>query len=125
MLFYLSCAQDLVVYYTIEDAPICDAASRVAMISELRVHAATNVIKLFVQTLVVSQTTSTLVLGLMTWLHDPLNHAANIAFLTFAGDRRPLRSSGEFQITVLNSSISYSANSHWILTYINTNTAIR
>ncbi|GFV55603.1 hypothetical protein TNCV_1820901 [Trichonephila clavipes] len=40
---------------TIEDAPICDAASRVAapMVSKLRVHATTNVIKTFVQTLFV------------------------------------------------------------------------
>ncbi|GFV95273.1 hypothetical protein TNCV_4586481 [Trichonephila clavipes] len=45
--------------HTIEDAPVCDAASRVAaaMVSELRVYVAENVIELFLQTLVVLQTT--------------------------------------------------------------------
>ncbi|GFS68663.1 hypothetical protein TNCV_1958861 [Trichonephila clavipes] len=43
-----------VVDHTIEDAPVCDAASRaaVSMVSKLRVHAAANVIELFVSTLV-------------------------------------------------------------------------
>ncbi|GFW83235.1 uncharacterized protein TNCV_2508751 [Trichonephila clavipes] len=56
----------LVVDYTIEDAPVCDAASRVAaaVVSELRVHATANVVELFVQTIVVLQTTSILDLGL-------------------------------------------------------------
>ncbi|GFU38284.1 hypothetical protein TNCV_2432821 [Trichonephila clavipes] len=45
--------------HTIEDAPVCDAASRVAtaMVSVLRVHAAAYVVELFVQTLVVLQAT--------------------------------------------------------------------
>ncbi|GFW54974.1 hypothetical protein TNCV_2785891 [Trichonephila clavipes] len=44
-----------VVNHIIEDAPVCDASSRVsaAMVSELRDHAAANVVELFVQTLVV------------------------------------------------------------------------
>ncbi|GFU06680.1 hypothetical protein TNCV_4352701 [Trichonephila clavipes] len=48
-----------VVDHTIEDAPVCDATSRVAaaMISELRFHAAANVVNLSVQTLFVLQTT--------------------------------------------------------------------
>ncbi|GFU06201.1 centrosomal protein [Trichonephila clavipes] len=64
----------LVVDLTIQDAPICDAVSRavVVMVSELRVHAAANVIELFVQTLVVVQTTPNLDSGLTAWLHDPL-----------------------------------------------------
>ncbi|GFV91356.1 hypothetical protein TNCV_898731 [Trichonephila clavipes] len=39
-----------VVDHTIEDAPVCDAASSVAaaMVSELRVHSDVNVIELFV-----------------------------------------------------------------------------
>ncbi|GFX91755.1 hypothetical protein TNCV_3529541 [Trichonephila clavipes] len=48
-----------VVNHTIEDAPVHGAASRVsaAMVSELRVYAVANVTELFVQTLVVLQTT--------------------------------------------------------------------
>ncbi|GFT96027.1 hypothetical protein TNCV_313131 [Trichonephila clavipes] len=63
-----------VVDHSIQDAPVCDAASKVAaaMVSKLRVHAAENVIKLFVQTLVVLQTTPILDSGLVTWLHDSL-----------------------------------------------------
>ncbi|GFW92899.1 hypothetical protein TNCV_3495321 [Trichonephila clavipes] len=59
---------------TIEDAPLCGAASRVAaaMVFELRVHAAANVIEQFVQTLVFLQTTAIIHSGLVTWLHDPL-----------------------------------------------------
>ncbi|GFU78248.1 hypothetical protein TNCV_5008291 [Trichonephila clavipes] len=59
---------------TIEDAPACDAASRVAaaMFSELRVHAAANIIELFVQTLVVLKIIPILDTGLVTGLHDPL-----------------------------------------------------
>ncbi|GFT46991.1 DDE_Tnp_IS1595 domain-containing protein [Trichonephila clavipes] len=64
-----------VVDHTIEDAPDCDAASReaAAMVSELRVHAAASVVELFVQTLVVLQTTPILDSGLVTWLHDLLS----------------------------------------------------
>ncbi|GFX60713.1 hypothetical protein TNCV_4976891 [Trichonephila clavipes] len=44
--------------HTIEDAPVCDEASRVAvaMVSELRVHTAANVVELFVQILVLKTT---------------------------------------------------------------------
>ncbi|GFY29515.1 hypothetical protein TNCV_2626851 [Trichonephila clavipes] len=58
-----SCAR-LVVDHTIEEVPVCDAASRVAaaMVSNLRVHAAADV----VQTLVVLQTTLILDSGLVT-----------------------------------------------------------
>ncbi|GFW91961.1 hypothetical protein TNCV_2152411 [Trichonephila clavipes] len=68
-----SCTR-FVVDHTIEDAPVYDAASRVAaaMASELRVHAAANVVELFVQTLVVLQTTPILDSRLVTGLHDPL-----------------------------------------------------
>ncbi|GFT00638.1 hypothetical protein TNCV_141831 [Trichonephila clavipes] len=59
---------------TIEDAFVCDAVSRVsaAMISDLRVNTAAKGVKLFVQTLVVLQTTPVLDSGLVKWLHDPL-----------------------------------------------------
>ncbi|GFX46131.1 hypothetical protein TNCV_2094471 [Trichonephila clavipes] len=52
-------AEMFVVDHIIEDASVRDAASKVAtaMVSELRVHAAENVVELFVQTLVVLQTT--------------------------------------------------------------------
>ncbi|GFT84223.1 hypothetical protein TNCV_1150201 [Trichonephila clavipes] len=42
-----------VIDHTIEDAPVCDAASclTAAMVSKLRVHAVANVVKLFMQTL--------------------------------------------------------------------------
>ncbi|GFW71081.1 hypothetical protein TNCV_91241 [Trichonephila clavipes] len=47
-----------VIYHTIEDAPVYDAALKVAsaMISELRIHAIANVVELFVQTLVFQTT---------------------------------------------------------------------
>ncbi|GFV51668.1 hypothetical protein TNCV_1320241 [Trichonephila clavipes] len=63
-----------VVGYTIEDAPVCDVASRVAAVkvSELRVHTVANVVELFVKTFVVLQTTPVLDSVLVTWLHDPL-----------------------------------------------------
>ncbi|GFX99220.1 hypothetical protein TNCV_2494011 [Trichonephila clavipes] len=63
-----------VVDHTFEDAPVCDAASRVAeaMVSKLRVHAAANVVKLFVQTLAVLQTLVILDSGLVVLKHDPL-----------------------------------------------------
>ncbi|GFY35925.1 HTH_Tnp_Tc3_2 domain-containing protein [Trichonephila clavipes] len=66
-----------VVDCTIEETSVCDTASRVAvtMVFELRVHSAVNVIELFVQTLVVLQTTSILDSGLKTWLHDPLSQS--------------------------------------------------
>ncbi|GFT34096.1 hypothetical protein TNCV_4385261 [Trichonephila clavipes] len=55
-----------VIDHTIKDAFLCAAA----MVFELRVHAAANVVKPFVQTLVVLQTTPNLDSGLVTWLHD-------------------------------------------------------
>ncbi|GFS87779.1 hypothetical protein TNCV_4213871 [Trichonephila clavipes] len=42
-----------------------------------------------------------------------------------ASDIGPLRYSMVFRITVLNSSIPYSASSHWILTDASSNTVIR
>ncbi|GFV88773.1 hypothetical protein TNCV_3355251 [Trichonephila clavipes] len=44
-----------IVDLTFEDAPVCDANSReiAVMVSELRVHAAANVVEMFVQTLVI------------------------------------------------------------------------
>ncbi|GFV81256.1 hypothetical protein TNCV_4772831 [Trichonephila clavipes] len=74
MMFRHSCTQRFVVNQLIEDAPVCNAASRVTavMVSELRVHAAANVVELFVQTLVVLQTTPMLDSELETWLNDPL-----------------------------------------------------
>ncbi|GFW20688.1 hypothetical protein TNCV_1049111 [Trichonephila clavipes] len=67
-------APRLVADQTIEDTPVCDAVPRepAAMVSELRVHATANVVELFVQTLVVLQTTPILDSELVTWLHDPL-----------------------------------------------------
>ncbi|GFY34719.1 hypothetical protein TNCV_4702001 [Trichonephila clavipes] len=64
-----------IVDYTIEGAPVCDAASSVAaaMVSKLRIHAVANVVDLLMQTLVVLQTTPILDSGLMTWLHDSLS----------------------------------------------------
>ncbi|GFU50631.1 hypothetical protein TNCV_235931, partial [Trichonephila clavipes] len=72
--------QRFVVDHAIEDTSVCDAASIVvaAIVSKLRVHAAANVIELFVQILVVLQLTPILDLGLMTLGpnsdlgHDPL-----------------------------------------------------
>ncbi|GFS93041.1 hypothetical protein TNCV_532451 [Trichonephila clavipes] len=68
---------------TIEDSPVCGAASRVVavMVSELRVHAAANVVELFVQTLVVLQTTPILDSGLVMGLHDALRPCGSHAFL--------------------------------------------
>ncbi|GFV91843.1 hypothetical protein TNCV_2975151 [Trichonephila clavipes] len=68
-------APRIVVDHTINDVPVCVAALRLAaaMISELRVHAAAYVVDLFVQILVVLQTTLILNSGLVTWLHDPLS----------------------------------------------------
>ncbi|GFV14635.1 transposable element Tc1 transposase [Trichonephila clavipes] len=73
-----SCTR-FVVDHAIEDAPVCDAASRVAavMVSELRVHDAADVVELFVQTLVDQQTTPILDSGLVTWLHDPLRQSGH------------------------------------------------
>ncbi|GFV52973.1 HTH_48 domain-containing protein [Trichonephila clavipes] len=67
-----SCTR-FVVDHTIQDASVCDAASSVAaaMVSELRVNAAANVVELFTQTLVL-KTTPVHDSGLVTWLHDTL-----------------------------------------------------
>ncbi|GFU62150.1 hypothetical protein TNCV_2473851 [Trichonephila clavipes] len=53
-------APRFVVDHTTEDVPVCDAAFRVAadMVSKLNVYGAANIIELFVQTLVVLQTSS-------------------------------------------------------------------
>ncbi|GFV31075.1 hypothetical protein TNCV_4814081 [Trichonephila clavipes] len=63
-----------VIDHAIQDTPLCDAASRVvaALVSKLRVHAAANVIEIFMQTLIVSQITPISDSGLVTSLHDPL-----------------------------------------------------
>ncbi|GFU02700.1 hypothetical protein TNCV_535231 [Trichonephila clavipes] len=63
-----------VVDHAIEDAPVSGASSSIAaaIASELRVHAAENVVSVFLQTLVVLQMTPILDSGLMTWLLDPL-----------------------------------------------------
>ncbi|GFV61503.1 hypothetical protein TNCV_3892931 [Trichonephila clavipes] len=105
-----SCTR-FVVDSTTEDAPVCVAASRVAaaMVSELRVHAAENVVELFVETLAVLQTTPILDSRLVKGLHDHLRPCGSQA----ASERGPLRSSTAFRITVLN---PYSTNSHWIST---------
>ncbi|GFX26323.1 hypothetical protein TNCV_949211 [Trichonephila clavipes] len=57
-----------------DKAPVFQAASRVAsvMVSEIRVRAATNVVDLYVKTLVVLQTTPILESGL-----DPLRRRHN------------------------------------------------
>ncbi|GFW77302.1 hypothetical protein TNCV_924181 [Trichonephila clavipes] len=49
-----SCTRFVVDHIT-EDVPVCDAVSRVAtaMVSELKVHAAANIVELYMQTLVV------------------------------------------------------------------------
>ncbi|GFW05002.1 hypothetical protein TNCV_597961 [Trichonephila clavipes] len=62
------CVPRFVVDHTIEDAHVCDLASRVAtaMVSELRVHAAANVLDLFVQAFAVLQKTPVLDSGLVT-----------------------------------------------------------
>ncbi|GFU12683.1 hypothetical protein TNCV_2585371 [Trichonephila clavipes] len=62
------------VVHILEDSAFCDAALRVAeaMVSKMRVHAAANVMELFVQALVVLQSYPILNSGLVTWLHDPL-----------------------------------------------------
>ncbi|GFV81836.1 hypothetical protein TNCV_1057251 [Trichonephila clavipes] len=69
------CSQVLVVDHIIKDAPVYESASRVArsIVSELSIHAAANVLDLFVQTLLISQTTPILDSGLTTWLQDPLS----------------------------------------------------
>ncbi|GFU85518.1 hypothetical protein TNCV_2952171 [Trichonephila clavipes] len=58
-LSFLICTR-LIVDTTIEDVPVCDASSNVAasMVFELRVHAAVNIVELFVQTFVLCQTST-------------------------------------------------------------------
>ncbi|GFW76230.1 hypothetical protein TNCV_3800651 [Trichonephila clavipes] len=79
----VQCRQHAVVHYPaekfavdniIEDALDCDEVlSRAGtMVHEMRVHSVTNIIGLFLQTLVVLQTTPILDTGLLTWLLDPL-----------------------------------------------------
>ncbi|GFX01621.1 hypothetical protein TNCV_3971211 [Trichonephila clavipes] len=82
-----------IVDHTIEDAPVCDAASRVAavMVSELRAHAGANVIELYVQTLVVLQMTPILDSELVTWVHTiHEDHSGNTNVFSAASDREPL-----------------------------------
>ncbi|GFW66045.1 transposable element Tc3 transposase [Trichonephila clavipes] len=68
-------APRFLVDHTIEDIPLCDAAAGLAtsMVTELRVHAAANVVELFVQTFVVLRTIPILDSGLKTFQHDPLS----------------------------------------------------
>ncbi|GFU98602.1 hypothetical protein TNCV_3654331 [Trichonephila clavipes] len=58
-------------FHTIEDASVCGTASRRAaeIVYKLRVHAAGNVVELFVLTLVFLQTTPIRDSGLETGLH--------------------------------------------------------
>ncbi|GFV56812.1 hypothetical protein TNCV_3995111 [Trichonephila clavipes] len=67
------------------------------MVSELRVHAATNVVELFVQTLLALQATPVLDSGLVTWLHDPLrpySFETRITFKIIAEEKMPRRKRG-------------------------------
>ncbi|GFY15147.1 hypothetical protein TNCV_1569621 [Trichonephila clavipes] len=52
-------------------------------------------------------------------------HVDNMPVFLAARDRGPLRSRPTFGTTVLNPSIPYSANSHWISTDASSNTVIR
>ncbi|GFY25671.1 hypothetical protein TNCV_2487911 [Trichonephila clavipes] len=72
------CGPMFVVDHTIEYTPVSDAVSNVAadMVSELRIHAAANVIELFVLTLVFLQASPILNSGLETRLHDQLRPCA-------------------------------------------------
>ncbi|GFU38505.1 hypothetical protein TNCV_2434481 [Trichonephila clavipes] len=74
--------------HIIEDAPVWDVVSRVAtaVVSDLRVYAAANVVELIVQTLVVLQTTPILDSGLVLWLHDPyqLNDVVSRVVIEFS-----------------------------------------
>ncbi|GFW26211.1 hypothetical protein TNCV_3397071 [Trichonephila clavipes] len=62
------------VHRTIEETPLCDTASRVAaaMVLKLRIHAAANVVELFIQTPAVLQTYPILDSGLITCLYVSL-----------------------------------------------------
>ncbi|GFS53268.1 hypothetical protein TNCV_1035751 [Trichonephila clavipes] len=72
-----SCTR-FVIDHIIEDVPVCDTASKVAvgMVSELRVHAARNVVELLMQIFVL-QMNPILVSGHVTWLHDTLRNNTN------------------------------------------------
>ena len=63
-----------VVEHPIEGFPVCDETSRIAedMVAELIDHAFSNVVILFVETLVALQTTLFLDSGFVTWLYNPL-----------------------------------------------------
>ena len=65
-------ASRFVVHDTIGGAPVCDTASRVVdtIVAVLTVHAAANVVELFVQTQVVLQTIAFLDSGFVTSLYD-------------------------------------------------------
>ncbi|GFT23714.1 hypothetical protein TNCV_3511761 [Trichonephila clavipes] len=60
--------------HTIEDAFIYDAASRIseAIVSEMSIHAAANVVELLMQTFVVFAKYPVPESGVLLWLHDPL-----------------------------------------------------
>ncbi|GFS86014.1 hypothetical protein TNCV_1220041 [Trichonephila clavipes] len=108
---FLRAKKRFVVNHTIEDAPTFDAASRVAaaMVSELRVYAAANIVELFVQTLFVLRMTPIIDSGLVMGLHDHLR--GNMPVFSTASDREPLRPSAALRVTLLDRSIPYSANS--------------
>ena len=63
-----------VVEYTIVRDPVCDVALTVAeaVIAEVTVHAATDVVEIFVQTLFVLKNIPFLNSGLLAWLYNPL-----------------------------------------------------
>ncbi|GFX84742.1 hypothetical protein TNCV_725491 [Trichonephila clavipes] len=79
------------------------------MVSEWRVHDEENIVKLFVQTLFVLQSTPILHSGIMTTTFFYSN-ASNMPVLSADRDRGPLRTSTALSITVQNPSIPYSAN---------------
>ncbi|GFX81186.1 hypothetical protein TNCV_1911781 [Trichonephila clavipes] len=71
--------------------------------SELRVHAAGNVVVMFVLTFVVVQISPIFDLGLMTRLQS-----SHVSVISAASERGSLKSSKAFCTTVLKPSISYS-----------------
>ncbi|GFW13754.1 hypothetical protein TNCV_2105781 [Trichonephila clavipes] len=107
-----SCSM-FVVDHTIENAPICDAASRVAaaMVSELRNHVAASVVELFKQTLVALQTTPIFESGPVKLLHDQIRLCGNMPLVSAASDKGPLKSGMAFCITLLDPPTPYSASS--------------
>ena len=86
-----------VIEHTIEDAPVYDTASRVAkaMITELTIHAAENVIELFMRHFFAM--TPFLDSGLVVWLYDQLSHVGKMSVYLVISDSGLLRSSTIFQ----------------------------